>query len=93
MPINQLNDDGAVIGYKPDLQYKKDRTVASSNTDTARTNYSGSITYTDTLSGFKDSCPSQALTDIAYVTENLKKLVDKLAKAFKNGNWDKYNDI
>lgn len=93
MPINQLNDDGAVIGYKPDLQYKKDRTVASNNTDTARTNYSGSITYTDTLSGFKDNCPSQALTDIAYVTENLKKLVDKLAKAFKNGNWDKYNDI
>lgn len=35
MPINQLNDDGAVIGYKPDLQYKKDRTVASNNTDTA----------------------------------------------------------
>lgn len=93
MPINQLNDDGAVIGYKPDLQYKKDRTVASNNTDTARTNYSGSITYTDTFSGFKDNCPSQALTDIAYVTENLKKLVDKLAKAFKNGNWDKYNDI
>lgn len=93
MPINQLNDDGAVIGYKPDLQYKKDRTVASSNTDTARTNYSGSITYTDTFSGFKDNCPSQALSDIAYVTENLKKLVDKLAKAFKNGNWDKYNDI
>lgn len=86
MPINQLNDDGAVIGYKPDLQYKKDRTVTSDNTDTARTNYSGSITYTDTLSGFKDNCPSQALTDIAYVTENLKKLVDKLAKAFKNGN-------
>lgn len=93
MPINQLNDDGAVIGYKPDLQYKKDRTVASNNTDTARTNYSGSITYTDTLSGFKDNCPFQALSDIAYVTENLKKLVDKLAKAFKNGNWDKYNDI
>ena len=93
MPINQLNDDGAVIGYKPDLQYKKDRTVASNNTDTARTNYSGSITYTDTLSGCKDNCPSQALTDITYVTENLKKLVDKLAKAFKNGNWDKYNDI
>lgn len=93
MPINQLNDDGAVIGYKPDLQYKKDRTVASNNTDTARTNYSGSITYTDTFSGFKDNCPSQALSDIAYVTENLKKLVDKLAKAFKNGNWDKYNDI
>lgn len=93
MPINQLNDDGAVIGYKPDLQYKKDRTVASNNTDTARTNYSGSIAYTDTFSGFKDNCPSQALSDIAYVTENLKKLVDKLAKAFKNGNWDKYNDI
>ena len=93
MPINQLNDDGAVIGYKPDLQYKKDMTVASNNTDTTRTNYSGSITYTDTLSGLKDNCPSQALSNIAYVTENLKKLVDKLAKAFKNGNWDKYNDI
>ena len=25
MPINQIDDDGAVIGYKPELQYKKDR--------------------------------------------------------------------
>ena len=93
MPINQLNDDGAVIGYKPDLQYKKDRTETSNIDNTARTNYSGSVTYTDTLSEFKDNCPSQALSNIEYVNQNLKKLIDKLSKAFKNNNWNKYNDI
>ena len=94
MSINQLNDDGAVIGYKPDLQYKKDRTITTSDIeDTTRTDYSGSIVYTDTLSSFKDNCPSQILSNIAYVNENLKKLVDKLSKEFKNNNWNKYNDI
>lgn len=93
MPINQIDDDGAVIGYKPELQYKKDRTISSEISDTVRTYYSGSITYTDTLTGFKENCPSQALSDIEFVTQNLKKLVDKLAKAFNKGNWNKYNDI
>ena len=94
MSINQLNDDGAVIGYKPDLQYKKDITASSNKTsDTARIISSSSITYTDTLSGFKENCPSQALSNITFTTENLKKLVDKLAKAFTKGNWNQYNDI
>ena len=93
MPINQINDDGAVIGYKPDLQYKKDRTTTSEVSNTTGTNYSGSITYTDTLLGFESNSPSKSLSDIEFVNSNLKKLVTKLSKAFNNGNWNQYNDI
>ena len=94
MSINQIDDDGAVIGYKPNLQYKKDKTSVPINIDnTIKNNYSGNITYTDTLSNFKSNCPSKSLSDIEYVTKNLKKLVDKVSKAFKKGDWGQYSDI
>lgn len=96
MAINQLEDDGAVIGYKPTLQYKKENNI---NTDTedkkssSTTNYSGKIKYSNALNSFSNNTPSIALNNIDYTMENMKLLIDKLASAFKNGNWNQYGEI
>lgn len=93
MSVNQINDDGAVIGYKPDLRYIKERNTSTQTDDTASTDQTGSVSYSDTLSGFKNNTPSKALSNIDFVTDNLKKLVDKLSQAFDKGNWNQYGDI
>lgn len=96
MAINQLEDDGAVIGYKPTLQYKKENNVSADTEDnkpSSSTNYSGKIKYSDTLNSFSNNTPSTALNNIDYVTENMKLLIDKLASAFKNGEWNQYGEI
>ena len=96
MSLSQI-DDGAVIGYKPSLNYTKERRGVSLKkdtlTNTTEEDYDDEYEYTDTVNNFIDSCPSQALSDIDYTIENLKILIDKLSAAFKNGHWDKYNDI
>ena len=96
MSVNQI-DDGAVIGYKPNLNYIKERSGVSlfkdTLTNTSDEDYDDEYEYTDTVNNFIDSCPSQALSDIDYTIENLKILIDKLSAAFKNGQWDKYNEI
>ena len=40
MSINQFNDDGAVIGYKPNLQYTKETNIQSVVEDSSTTDYS-----------------------------------------------------
>lgn len=97
MSINQLEDDGAVIGYKPTLQYIKKRQSSTNaedgNQSSSATDYSGKVTYSDTLYSFSNNLPSSSLGTLDYVTENMKLLVDKLASSFKNGNWNQYGEI
>lgn len=97
MSINQLSDDGAVIGYKPTLEYvKKDKSDAKTEDTTKKssvTDYSGKIEYSKTLNSFKNNLPSIALNNIDYVTQNMKLLIDKLALSFQNGNWNQYGEI
>ena len=96
MSINQIDDDGAVIGYKPTLQYIKENnsnTVAEDKESSSVTDYSGNITYTDTINSFSNNLPSTSLNNIDYVMKNMKLLIDKLALSFKNGNWNQYGEI
>lgn len=95
MSINQLNDDGAVIGYKPTLQYNKDKvsTNAEDKEKSSATNYSGTVNYTDTINSFSNNLPSNTLNNIDYAIQNIKTLIDKLALSFKNGNWNQYGEI
>lgn len=96
MSINQLSDDGAVIGYKPTLEYKKevksDKSAEDSQGSSA-TDYSGKITYSDTLYSFSNNLPNKVLSNIDYVMNNMKLLIDKLASSFQNGNWNQYGEI
>lgn len=86
-------DDGAIIGYKPKLEYVKE---INNETDQAEqlvsTSYDG-ITYTKTLSGFAENIPSTALSNLDFVMNNMVMLIDQLSKSFKNDNWNEYNNI
>jgi hypothetical protein len=97
MGINQLTDDGAVIGYKPTLEYvKKSKSNVKAEDETKKssaTDYSGKVKYSETLKSFKNNLPSTALSNIDYVTQNMRLLIDKLASSFKNGNWNQYGEI
>lgn len=95
MGINQLEDDGAVIGYRPTLQYNKDikSKAAEVSKDSSATDYSGNVSYSDTLNSITNNLPSTALSNIDYVTQNMKLLIDKLASSFENGNWNQYGEI
>ena len=94
MSINQLNDDGAVIGYRPTLQYVKERKSNAEETkQSSATDYSGKVTYSETINSFSNNLPSSSLSIIDYVLENMKILIDNLALSFKNGNWNQYGEI
>lgn len=93
MSINQLSDDGAVIGYKPNLQYTKDSNTKSVTEDSSVTDYSGNTKYSNTVVNFSDNLPSTSLSTINFVQNNMKELIDELSKAFENNNWNEYNEI
>lgn len=86
--LNQLEDNGSVIGYKPDLTYTKERTATGEAiSDEKQENLldSGKDTtvYSKTLSSFEDNLPSKLLDDIEYVKNNIKRLQKQLAKRFR----------
>ena len=97
MSRNQLTDDGAVIGYKPTLEYvkkgKSDVNAEDTIKKSSATDYSGKIKYSETLKSFANNLPGDALGSIDYVTQNMRLLIDKLASSFHNGNWNKYGEI
>jgi hypothetical protein len=96
MGINQLSDDGAVIGYKPTLEYVKKGKSDVNAEDTKKssaTDHPGKVKYSETLKSFKNNLPSAALGNIDYVTQNMRLLIDKLASSFQNGNWNQYGEI
>lgn len=94
MSINQFQDDGAVIGYQPTLQYKKDRKSDNAESQqVSATDYSGKQQYSNTVMSFKNNLPSTSLSNLDYVIDNMKLLIDKLAATFQNGNWNQYGEI
>lgn len=95
MSINQLKDDGAVIGYRPTLQYKKEikSDIAEGTKKSSATDYSGKVKYSETINSFNNNLPSTSLKNIDYALENMKLLIDKLALSFQNGNWNQYGEV
>ena len=93
-PLRQLNDDGAVIGYRPDLRYITDKSNGqlaeqeAANADQARISY-----HTRCLVSFINNPPSKAASAIMEVTTNLENFIDRLASSFKCGEWSDYNNI
>ena len=85
--LKQLDNDAFVIGYQPDLEYKKDRTavgkaISSNNGDTNYDPENDTKLYSKTLNGFSKNMPSNVLKDINYVLKNIARLKNKLAKRF-----------
>lgn len=86
--LKQLDNDSNVIGYQPDLEYKKPRTavgefIPGQDPDQTYDPEKDTTLYTKTLNGFAENLPSSVLTDIDYVLKNIKRLKQKLAEKFK----------
>ena len=97
MPINQIGDDGAVIGYKPTLEYQKalnvSPTAESIASNDKNTNYSGEVEYSSTLSAFEQALPSSALSAIDASLNLLERLITSLQKDYLQGNWGEFSDV
>lgn len=97
MPINQIGDDGAVIGYKPNLEYKKSLngtvTQETTSSDSKDTNYSGEVQYSTTLSAFQSALPSGSLQAINASINLLNRLIDTLQSKYQQGEWGEFSDI
>ncbi len=106
--INQIDDNGAVIGYQPYLSYNKDlnkadssKAISSVETDndednTVKEPVSSSVIsspYSKTLEALKNNLPSKTLKDILYSKDTIRNLIDGLSKAFKANKLDDYNNI
>ena len=96
--VNQLEDDGAVTGYKPTLEYNKNSNINNTSekeeqSSSSDTDYSGNITYSQTLTNFKNNLPSTALSNLDFAIESMKSLIDTLSHSFKKGNWGEYSNI
>ena len=94
--LKQLDNDANVIGYYPNLEYKKDRTavgeaLTSENTEVSYDPEKDTKLYTKTLNGFADNTPSSVLSDIQYVLKNINRLKQKLAKRFNEDQALKQN--
>lgn len=101
--LDQLINDANVIGYKPDLEYKKERTatgeiIPGEEAKDYDPDKDFSL-YTKTLNGFAENTPSSVLDDINYVLNNIKRLKSNLAQRFnedqalKNNPFYKKNDL
>ncbi len=86
-------DDGAIIGYKPDLKYTKEVSSTSDSTSSTAITSSDDTSYSTTLTSISENLPSSVLTSINYVSENLESLISQLAELFKDKNYDKYRNI
>lgn len=90
----QLIDNGAVIGYRPTLEYVKSMNNANASVSgTIATDASGTVKYSSTVTGLVNNLPSAAIGDVDYVIDNIKKLIDELGSKFQAGNWGEYNSI
>lgn len=94
--LKQLDNDANVIGYHPNLEYKKDRTavgeaLTSENTEVNYDPEKDTKLYTKTLNGFADNTPSSVLSNIQYVLKNINRLKQKLAKRFNEDQALKQN--
>lgn len=89
----QLTDNGAVIGYRPKLEYAKEMNQKATSVSGNPTDASGTIQYTSSLTGLIYNQPSATISDVDYVIDNIQKLIDALAAKFEAGNWGEYNNI
>lgn len=100
--INQLEDEGSVIGYRPYLEYNKNNqqdddalkidTVSVSDT-VSNLDKTGTIQYSNAVSTLSETHPSVVVSNLNNTISNLSALIDDLTKAFKQGDWTEYKDI
>ena len=84
--VSQIENDANVIGYKPHLDYTKERTATgepiTSDELTDINPEDNEELYSKTLNSFVTATPSSVLDDIAYVLKNIRRIKRELANKF-----------
>ena len=96
-PQKQLNDDGAVIGYSPKLDYntsvKGNNEVTHKQNDTTES-YNGKGEYhTLKLIDFTKHAPSTSIDKLDEIYQRAMDKIEYMSKFFVSSKYDKYNDI
>ena len=98
---DQLKDDGAVIGYKPNLKLSKveqstDTAIKQQNEETITlltqyvTDYSQ---YSKTVQGYLQNTPAIVLENIKQVQSTITGIKERLIKKYNSKNYTQYNDL
>lgn len=84
----QTYDNGAVIGYRPNLEYTKELNNTAEAIISQKINKNGVLegtdmfVYSQCLNGFGQNKPSDAMKAIDYAVNNMEMLLDRLTDKF-----------
>ena len=91
--VNQLTDNGAVIGYQPNLSYKKDIDNRY-NTENINVNEENIPEYhSSALVYLAKYTPSNTLNALDFAGNNLELLIKDLAGKFETGEYGNFSNI
>lgn len=83
----QLHDDGAVIGYSPNLEYIKNNNIATTVNNGSGDDISTKpIKYSQSLKGFSGNSPSISIGDLEFAIDTINKTIHSLAEEYQNDN-------
>lgn len=91
-----MQDGGSVIGYRPILEYQKDRNSTEKQAKESAESYLAQlprVKYSQTLAGFINASPNQVLQSLSATSEYMQKLIEKLSEAFPNATYEEYGSI
>lgn len=94
-PQKQLNDDGAVIGYSPILDYNTnvDNNNSTLSNQKPKSNKKEIEYHSTKLTKFVQNAPSVNLERLDDVYEDAKFRIETLSQYFVPSRYDEYNDI
>lgn len=96
MPSRNLMDDGAVIGYKPNLEYKKEmnnRKEAVENNTASVFSFADDTQYSQAITSFENCMPSKALIILDSTVNFINSLIENIVPLFNKGKNGDYSDI
>lgn len=98
---DQLKDDGAVIGYKPNLKLSKteqsaDTVIQQQNKETITllTQYATDYSqYSKTIQGYLNNTPAIVLENINQVQSTIQEIKERLIKEYNNRKHTQFDDL
>lgn len=93
MEDKHLIDDGAVIGYQPNLQYKKNIDIEQEIKKENPKKDSSLELHTNALIYLLNNLPFKVLTNVSNSKNKLDNLIQEIAKQYPIKNYEKFSDI
>lgn len=91
-PKDQLTDSGAIIGYRPDLQYSKNIN-SFTNQKTKDIITEDSKEYSKTIESYLANQPSTVIIDLIDTVNSIDDSIKRLTEEFDKKDNDKYSNL